>query len=620
MSAWIRKNLMDDEVFKDLYEGSHVLRQFYAQNVTLIDDLDLLLQNTFFLLYKVHVRFEPSHLFSFTPLLLKSLSEEAGMLKIRDRTKGSSFETYLVLKFVLDDVFNKLRGTNHVDAFKKDLEKHHQNHLNQLMDIIPSYLLYRPEEMAMIKKHILPEALSDFIAADVFTKALKQALMKADRPFSDKKKDTNENALSHLLKQLEENPSQEKTNESLEKAIGHAIEKESQVDEAYAEAIKRDLENRLMPFIKNYLLAQSNQMVSEASGISPLASESPVDAYRMTQGEPIKGITPLLEAYESDVNALKKNISKTFKLEESLSGLPPKIDALTQSAHTLGIQKERLNALTFDEAIALYKRLNDPKFLRFVNKVGKNKRHAQKIVAKNKSAKIAPIDKVAFSNKIDDLIDSEWLRFALDIEAFDNDFYDRYLRDALMTIKMVAKKSKHRGPIVLCYDGSGSMQGVKIEETKAHVLAIIEIAKLQKRPLVLIQFASKQEPLYIKHINPLYLSASDVFEIIDTFICGGTDFEKPLEEAMAFIAASKFKNADILFITDGQCNIRESFKNNFMALKKARRFKLFTVIIHPYTYGEYGDIGDISDEVLEIKAMDMGNWNDETNSKLFALL
>ena len=164
------------------------------------------------------------------------------------------------------------------------------------------------------------------------------------------------------------------------------------------------------------------------------------------------------------------------------------------------------------------------------------------------------------------------------------------------------------------------MEGQKIEETRAHIISIMEIARIQRRKLVLIQFASRTEPLYIKTINPLFAKAQDVLDVLDSFICGGTDFEKPLSKAIEFIQSDPRRKSDILFITDGQCEIRKQFKTFFMALKRERKFKLYTIIMHSYTYQDYGDIGEISDEVLDIRRQDSGNWNDESNRRLYTLI
>lgn len=619
MGDLIRKNMMDHEQFTNTYEGSEILKKMHHQNKMLIDDLYGLMENTFYLLYKIWLIFEPPQSYSVSQMLLETLSEEDALQKLRLRTSGSKLETYLALKFLLDDLLYKLKGNPLLNDIQDKLKDLSFKKLNHCIEQIPNHLIYSPEEMAKLKSLSKSKDLS---AADVFTKALNDLLSEGYDPEVPIKTGgpKDENALNRLIHQLKKPEEKEESEANFKEEIEAIIKKEGAVDESYRESLKDDLENRFSPYLKNYLLSSGNSPKVVDASISNLAGGDDVHRQIILPGAANGHTEPIRQELIYEADAIKSKLSKALKIGDALKSLPLKIDAFNQSALTLGIRKESLNTLSFDEAIDLYKRFNDPKFIRFVNKVGKNKKHARQMVYKQNRDKVSPIDKVHLSNQIDGLIDDELISLSLDIEAFDNDFYERYMRDDLLTIKMVAKKDKRRGPIVLCYDGSGSMQGVKIEETKAHVLAILEIAKIQKRPLVLIQFASKTEPLFIKHINPLNLAAKDVMDVIDTFICGGTDFEKPLEQAMTFITASKYKNGDILFITDGQCDIHADFKEKFIQLKNVRSFKLYTVIIHSYTYGDYGDLGEISDEVLEIKESDMGNWNDETNSKLFALI
>ncbi len=47
----------------------------------------------------------------------------------------------------------------------------------------------------------------------------------------------------------------------------------------------------------------------------------------------------------------------------------------------------------------------------------------------------------------------------------------------------------------------------------------------------------------------------------ETFLDGGTDFERPLDEAIQLMNAG-FENADIVFLTDGLCDCRRTIWQN----------------------------------------------------------
>ena len=48
-----------------------------------------------------------------------------------------------------------------------------------------------------------------------------------------------------------------------------------------------------------------------------------------------------------------------------------------------------------------------------------------------------------------------------------------------------------------------------------------------------------------------------MMEASETFLKGSTDFEKPIKKAISLIQDEKWNNADIVFITDGICNLSD---------------------------------------------------------------
>lgn len=296
-----------------------------------------------------------------------------------------------------------------------------------------------------------------------------------------------------------------------------------------------------------------------------------------------------------------------------------KLDNMESLFTNAGTSPRDMDTLPFDEVIGLYKRTLNPVMIQFFNKVGQKKELAKAAQHRKKAKKDLPVDKIQPDDDLDNLIDDEFTDLALDIEAFENSFIDRFLHKNLLTRARVSKTARHKGPIVLCYDGSGSMEGDKIIETKAHILAFLEVARIQRRRMVTIQFASASEPLYVKEFHPRGIRFSEILELIDTFLRGGTDFERPLREALTYLESDRFRNGDILFITDGICDISESFKRRFLASKAEKKFKLYAVIIHGNTYEDYGDLESISDEILEIRQRDLSNWNQKVSEKLFSI-
>jgi uncharacterized protein with von Willebrand factor type A (vWA) domain len=81
-----------------------------------------------------------------------------------------------------------------------------------------------------------------------------------------------------------------------------------------------------------------------------------------------------------------------------------------------------------------------------------------------------------------------------------------------------------------------------------------------------------------------------VMELAEYFPGGGTDFETPLNAALDCLKQSRFKRGDIVFITDGECQVRPEWAEQFRADKEEMGFSLFSILI---------DIGSSSMSVLQ---------------------
>ena len=58
--------------------------------------------------------------------------------------------------------------------------------------------------------------------------------------------------------------------------------------------------------------------------------------------------------------------------------------------------------------------------------------------------------------------------------------------------------------------------------------------------------------------------------LAQTFLSGGTDFSLPLGRSLNIIIESRFKQADVIFVTDGEDRIRDSFLEEFNKEKKRK--------------------------------------------------
>lgn len=72
---------------------------------------------------------------------------------------------------------------------------------------------------------------------------------------------------------------------------------------------------------------------------------------------------------------------------------------------------------------------------------------------------------------------------------------------------------------------------------------------------------------------------NDIFTFAESFLNGGTDFEWPLTQAIELIESKGFQNADIAFLTDGECAISDQFTKLFAVKCKTLNFSVTGIVM-----------------------------------------
>ena len=179
------------------------------------------------------------------------------------------------------------------------------------------------------------------------------------------------------------------------------------------------------------------------------------------------------------------------------------------------------------------------------------------------------------------------------------DFLKRYAEAQLFIFNKKGKERKGKGPIIICMDESSSMNAMKAE-SKAFCLALLFIAKHQKRELAIVPFASTiGNPTFFKKGQS---TVEMLLQFSQSFLGGGTNYENPLREALNIIVKSQFNEADVLFVTDGSSYLSKSFIEEFCEIKKKRKFECTSVVLTKYAHGVNLDVVKrFSDRVIEAK-------------------
>ena len=98
----------------------------------------------------------------------------------------------------------------------------------------------------------------------------------------------------------------------------------------------------------------------------------------------------------------------------------------------------------------------------------------------------------------------------------------------------------------------------------------------QRRDFCLILFSTRTQVFIYKKGE---IKGSDIVNLAQTFLNGGTDFPLPLGKSLSFFNESGFKQADVVFVTDGEDRVRDSFLKFFNKKKREKEFKVLSLVI-----------------------------------------
>jgi len=140
------------------------------------------------------------------------------------------------------------------------------------------------------------------------------------------------------------------------------------------------------------------------------------------------------------------------------------------------------------------------------------------------------------------------------------------------------KERLERGPIIVCLDTSGSMQGTPERVAKALTLEAMRVAHQEKRACYLYAFSGPEQ--VIEH--QLELTEHGLTEFMAFLIQsfhGGTDIQAPLEKALAKLNTADWKRADIMIVTDGEFSVPANIVELINKAKEKDKLRIHGVLV-----------------------------------------
>lgn len=227
------------------------------------------------------------------------------------------------------------------------------------------------------------------------------------------------------------------------------------------------------------------------------------------------------------------------------------------------------------------------------------------------------ISDVGVGNKVNNILSSEKIL----LSECEDLFFKKFVEKQLLEFKK-SGTDFNSGPLVICVDISGSMSGNSFLWAASFTVTMLKLAIRTNRSCKIITFNSDVGEIY-EFVNKNY-DIEKVIQFCSTLPKGGTDYISPLNEALSTFNSSKYKKADLVFITDGEPNRKvsndESFCNYYKRVKKEKEFKTQGIYIGNYSYFrpenlEFCDSVTPIKDFLDFNAMQniINNVNDKVN-------
>jgi uncharacterized protein with von Willebrand factor type A (vWA) domain len=168
-------------------------------------------------------------------------------------------------------------------------------------------------------------------------------------------------------------------------------------------------------------------------------------------------------------------------------------------------------------------------------------------------------------------------------------------------------KRLEMGPIMVCVDTSGSMQGGAEAVAKATVLEALRTAHAQKRPCHVFAFGGPDEVVEME----LAVDAEGIARLMHFLgqaFRGGTDICGPLDKAIAKLEDQRWQLADLLIASDGEFGATPALADRLDKAKAEHGLRVQGILI-----GDRETIGllEVSDDIYWVR-----DWRRYGNSNV----
>lgn len=252
-----------------------------------------------------------------------------------------------------------------------------------------------------------------------------------------------------------------------------------------------------------------------------------------------------------------------------------------------GVGPGELERMPFDQRARLAERLRTSRLAAWAELIGRFRQMAGGERARKVENATGELVGVTLGNDLSRVIPSELANLGL--PALRAVFAARYAAGELMLYDSQGEQTTGRGAIIACVDTSHSMYeagpgGITREAwAKACALALLDQARHAGRDFVGILFSAADRLKVFRFPADRPADVAQVLDFAETFLGGGTSYQRPLSAAGALLE-EEFNDAarmrgDIVMLTDDDCGVTEEWMRGWNDAKHRLGFRVFGVAI-----------------------------------------
>lgn len=274
-------------------------------------------------------------------------------------------------------------------------------------------------------------------------------------------------------------------------------------------------------------------------------------------------------------------------LRAALGEAAEKLDDENKLMTAWGVDDGQLANMSLEDRRKLARSLRGNKVSEFAQLLGRFKIHERSTRVRRTQYGRDELYATELSGRLPDVLPQEFM-MARTHRVLRLDFLRRMSTGQLLSKAYRGIEHVGKGAVIVAVDTSDSMnrtdaRGIpRAVFAKAFALAMLDRARHDKRDFVGIIFSSKNQ-VKVWRFQRGQAPIADVMAFVAEAFNGGTDFARPLDEAIAVLedqhATEQLRNGDVLFITDDECRVTPEWMRSYQERKRQLGFRVFGVAV-----------------------------------------